>query len=480
MTRRDTNFIIEFSGFNEGLIPLNHLDSDGFIGNRGQAGSMRADIISKPGFLVQAPGLSTLTNGDQGGVMSERIRFILDKPTTTTETYAMGQTKLFKLTNTTLNSGGSPSFPQTVSTMVSGESLIRLKGNLYGFYNTSSAGDILKMPLDTEVIDNDWGSTTDAALQNAPHPVAVKEDVVVFGNGQYAGVLIDGTSVSLDVDKLDFGAGSEVVDVCYNAGFWWIAVNSGEGKRGQIFVYEGGAQGNQLSDEVGVGDQQIGFLYVHNGSIYVAYEDKSSGGHTIGFIYGRQIKPLRYFTGSLPDHRKKALYISSVLFASSGDLMTMGSPVDSLPIQISTLADGGHDTIDSIACPFGVPIIASNDGSSNYRIAKLNGYSVNSNWKSLYVDVMKQNLYANITKLTIFTKPIPENASARIRIVGNQGGESSSYFTINEQSATRHEFRNIDLKACEDLRVEVDYANANTSATTTIRKIIVEGTFVEN
>lgn len=92
-------------------------------------------------------------------------------------------------------------------------------GNLYAFYNTTSAGDIAKMPLSTEVIDPDWGSSTPtgfAALQKAPHPSCAKEDIILFGNGQYAGVYIGGTN-TLYPTKLNFQAGNEVADVAFHA-----------------------------------------------------------------------------------------------------------------------------------------------------------------------------------------------------------------------------------------------------------------------
>src|SRR3990167_11432986 len=109
----DTDLSIEFSGFNEGLSPLAHLDSKTFIGNKGQASEILCDIISKPGFITQGPGLANLTNGSEAGVVSELIRFILDKPTDDDVTFGVGTGKLFKLSSTTVISGGSPSWPQT-------------------------------------------------------------------------------------------------------------------------------------------------------------------------------------------------------------------------------------------------------------------------------------------------------------------------------------------------------------------------------
>lgn len=475
----DVDFKIEFERFNEGQAPLSHLDTKTFIGNKGQASEMKADVISNPGFLSPGPGLSDLANGTQAGVVDQLIRFILDRPTETNTTYAIGTTKLFKLNSSSVISGGSPSWPQIVTSMASGESVIRLKANLYGFYNTASAGDILKMPLSSEAIDNDWGSTTDQALENAPHPSAAKEDVMIFGNGRYVGVYIEGSAL-LDVQKLDFGEGSEVVDVVFHSNVWWIAVNYGEGKRGQIYLYDGSALSNVLSDEAGVGDQEIGFLYVHNGIVYVAYRDNSSQGYIIGWLQGRQIKPLRYFSGSLPDHRQKTLYKNTILFVSSGSIMSFGASIEQLPIQISTLLDGGYGTIGGIGSPFGTPLIASTDGSSNHRIAALSGYSTDSYHKSVFVDVTNGRLLGNIHTIIVATKALASGAKCNLSLEGNQGALQTSEFAIQTENKTRHVFRTIDLKAVEDVRVVLDYAENNTSVDCPIRKVTLLGNFKES
>lgn len=474
----DIDFEIEFADFNQGNAPLAHLDDKTFIGNRGQSSDAKADVISKPGFITQSPALADLTNGTQAGVVSELIRFILDKPTAVDTTYAIGTTKLFKVSSTAVASGGSPSWPQTVTSMAEGESVVRLKANLYGFYNTASAGDILKMPLSSETVDNDWGSTTDQALENAPHPSAVKEDIMVFGNGRYLGVYVEGAA-TLDVQKLDFGEGSEVVDVVFHSNIWWIAVNFGEGKRGQIYLYDGSAISNTLSDEAGVGDQSIGFLYVLNGIVYVAYEDKSSDGFNIGYMSGSTIKPIRYFKGALPDYRQKALYKNTILFVSGEDIWSCGASVEQLPIQISKLADGGHATVGGIASPFGTPLIASSDGGSNHRLAKFSGYATDSDWKSVFVDLTSGRKLGNVSTVIVMTKALGADARCDITLEGNQGAVTSSAFTVTGTGATRHVFRTIDLNAVEDVRVVVDYTNGDTTNDCPVRKVILEGNFTE-
>jgi hypothetical protein len=474
----DTEFSIEFSNFNEGFSPLAHLDDTTFRGNGGQASEMQADIISKPGFLQQSPGLSNLTNGSQAGVVDQLIRFILDKPTAIDTTYAVGTTKLFKMSASAVISGGSPSWPQTITDMTEGESVIRLKANVFVFYNKSVGGDIAAMPLSSEVIDPDWGSSTDEALENALHPSAAKEDILVFGNGRYLGVYVEGSPI-LDVKKLDFGEGAEVADVVFHSNLWWIAVNYGEGRRGQIYLYDGSAISNILSDEAGLGNQQIGFLYVHNGNVFVAYQDKTSDGYAIGFMSGRTIKPLRYFAGTLPDHRQKTLYKNTILFVSGEDIYSCGAPVEQIPIQISNLADGGHANVGGIAAPFGIPMVASSDGGSNHRVAKFSGYSTDSDWKSPVVDLTKDRNLGKVHTVIVATKPLGANAKAYITLEGNQGALTSSPLTVSGTGISRFVFRTIDLEAVEDIRVAIDYADGDTANTCPIRKITVLGNFTE-
>lgn len=473
----DLNFSFTIDNFNEGYSPLAHTDQLTFVGNKGQASDMRADIISRPGFLTQSPGLANLTNGTQAGVVDQLIRHILDEPTAADVTYAIGTSKLFKLSSTTVASGGSPSWPQAVTDMTSGESVIRLKANIYGFFNKASGGDILKMPLSTEVIDPDWGSATDVALESAPHPSCAKEDIMLFGNGRYVGVYIEGAA-TLDCHKLDFGEGTEVADIVYSGGFWYIAVNSGQGKKAQIYLYDGGALSNLLSDEAGVGDQQIGFLYVYNGLIFVAYEDISSDGYRIGYLAGREVKPLRYFRGSLPNHRQKALYKNTIIFPASTDIMSFGASVEQLPLQISTLADGGYATIGAVACPFGVPMIASTE-TTNYKLAKFSGYSVDSNYKTIFVDTANGRMLGKIQNIIVSTKALASGAACTIKLEGNQGAKESSEFSITGVGKTRFVFRAIDMEAVEDARAVISFASGSTSADCPIRKIVVEGNYVE-
>ena len=139
--QKDNLWSITIDSFEAGFAPLAFTDSLTEIGSSKHARTMQnVDILD--GKIPQGAGLETLTNGDQGGVVNEQINFIMDKAVASDVSYAIGDTKLFKISSTTVASGGTPSFPVTITNCTEGESIQVLKGNLYAFYNKSSEGDI--------------------------------------------------------------------------------------------------------------------------------------------------------------------------------------------------------------------------------------------------------------------------------------------------------------------------------------------------
>lgn len=469
---KDLDFRIEIDQFNTGMAPLAHIDSDTFIGASGQASDMMADVITRPGYLTQSGGLSTLTNGDQNGDVTQLIRFILEEPTATNVTYALGTTKLFKLSATAVASS-----PQTVTGMTEGESLVRLGANVYGFFNKASGGDIFKMPITTEVIDATWGSVTDQALEDAPHPVGVKEDIMLFGNGRYVGAYIEGLA-TLDVQKLDFGEGSEVVDIVYSANYWWIAVNYTD-RKSRIYMYDGSALSNILSDEIGTGNKSIGFIFPMDGVLYVAYTDVTSGTYAIGYVSGRVIKPIRYFSGSLPSHRQKTLYKNMLIFISDDELWSFGASVNQLPAQISKLRTAGLATAGAIASPFGNLMVSSLDGI-NAKIAVISGYATTGMmWKSIRHEVNKLGMKGNITRVIVYTSPLEDGAKAVISLNGDMGEETSEVGSIETAGESRHEFSSISLPNVDDVQVTIDFSGGSSTYDCPIRKIVLLGNFVE-
>ena len=480
-------FVVNLQDFYLGFSPLAHIDSLTQKGNAGHASVMTdADILS--GVLTQGPGLANLANGTQAGVVKELINFILDVPTASDVTYGIGPTKLFKISSTTVASGGTPSWPQAITNCTDGESVVQMGGNVYGFYNKSSGGDILKMPISTEIIDPDWGSTTPitgaAAIQKAPHPVAVKEDIMLFGNGQYVGTYIGDTDI-LDVDKLDFGSGCEVADVVFHGNYWYIAVNGGitgtNRSIGQIFLYDGAATESVLADETGVGIQRIGFLYVLDGIVYVCYQDlSSSGGYNIGYIIGRQIKKLVSFTGSLPTFAQKTLYQHTILFVSSQSLWSFGAVSSDLPIQISQIADGGYATLGALAAPFGMPMVASTDGGGNYRLAYFSGYTTTTSWKSVVIPTCSGRIKGYIDTITVLTNSLGTSARADLTIEADQITRTSNSKSITTSGKIRHVFDTFGLGEILDFRIAINFSNGNATNACKIRNIIIKGHWCES
>ncbi len=475
----DADFKIQYEQFQTGYAPLAHLDEHTFMGDKGQATDMkRADIISEPGILKQGPGLSTLTNGADSGVIDELVRFVMDKSINGGESYAIGETKLFKLTPGTVVD--DTDFPRTISNCEEGESVINLEGDLFYFYNKSSEGDIGAYE-NFSTFNDTWGSSTDLALEDAPHPSATKEDIMTFGNGQYLGTFIKGTAM-LDTQKLDFGNNTEVADVIYQAGSWYIAVNSGDADdyrtSCQIFMYDGSAMSNLLTDEAGVGVQRIGFLYPLNGVVYVAYEDLTSEGYVLGYLSGRSLEPLRYFTGDLPSHKDKSLYKNTILFTAGSQIYSGGASVQQVENQVSSLAEGQYSTIGGIGAPFGDMLVPSTDGTNN-SLDKFSGYTTETTWKSISTRTTKNKKRGNIDELLVFTKPLGKNARCDVRIVADEGQRTSNWREVSGENKTRHTIQSIEgVKNMTDCKLEIKYENGSTSQNCPIRKVIAFGNYV--
>jgi hypothetical protein len=464
MTKNDNTFSITLDKFFTGFSPLAFDNSLTEFGSAGSA-SVMENIDCLSDVLTQGAGLTTMT-----GTLSEAIHFIMDKAVSNNSTYAIGATSIYNLT--------ADSFTNihTITNCIEGESIQLIKGNLLYFYNTTTQGMIGKYDFST--FDDDWGT----GLQVAPHPSDKKEDIVVFGNGRYAGVYIAETN-SLTVDKLDFGNDVEVADVLYNAGLWYIAVNSGvtgtNRSEGQVYLYDGAAIINTLTDETGVGMMRIGFLYRINGIVYVAYQDLSSTGFIIGYINGKAITPLVRFTGTLPTFQKKTLFKNTILFLSDNLAYCAGAIVPQLPFALSQYATSLYSTATAIASPFGTPLIASNNGAT-YVISKFSGYATDSNWKSLVFPLSAGKMLGMIDEIIVLTNSLGAGASAELTFEYNQAESTSTAKTITTTGKRRHFFKNFGVNGVEDARICLDFSGGSASNPVKIRKIVINGHFVEN
>ena len=465
---------IIFKDFEVGQSPLAHLDpltEKGNVGNYSEAQNI--DIISKPGFLTQGAGLAKLTNGDETGVVTELINFIMQTAVADGQTYGIGNTKLFRITPTTVSS--TTDWPHTITGATRGESVIYLKGALYYFIqnNIGKATGLAGTPTFTD----DWGTTgthgNTIALEDAPHPVACKEDIMLFGNGQYVGRYF-ANSDDLDVQKLDFGDDNEVADVVFHSNRWIIAVNAGVSgsnrSQGHIYLYDGSAISSLLDDEANVGLQRIGFLFLLDGIIYVAYQDLSTtNGYKIGYLAGRRIRPLGYFSGGLPSFRQKTLYKDTILFLGGNKIYSSGAVIDKLPVQLSHLATADYSTAGALSAPFGTPMIASTDGT-HYRLSKFSGYSVSSYWKSIVVPLVYGRYLGHIDEVIVLTKEMGTDARCDLKLEYNQASETSDPQTISSTTKRRFVFP-MDKGQVEDFRVYLDWSKGSASNACLIRQI---------
>ncbi|MCR4307112.1 MAG: hypothetical protein NUV80_00970 [Candidatus Berkelbacteria bacterium] len=479
----ESKLLAVFNQFNQAFSPAAHLNSLTERGNKGHASAMANIDILDPTHITQGPALSNLINGTQAGVVSELINFILDRAVSSGVTYGIGPTKLFRITTSAVTDGSAESgtWPHTITGATDGESCIELNGVLYYFYNKSSKGDIGKFDHAGTFTDA-WGtSLVVGGIEKNIHPVTKKEDLMVFGNGRYLGVY-DQSSDTLSYTKLDFGPDAEVIDVIFHANLWWIAVNYGvagtNSNYSEIFLYDGSATATVLNDETGIGRQKIGFLYVLNGRVFVAYQDLSStGGFRIGYISGRQLISIASFTGTLPGFHQKTLYKNTILFVSNALLWSAGAVSDDLPIQISQIADGGYATVGAIAAPFGTPMVASTDGGSNHRLAQFSGFDTACTWRSVVVPVIQGKYVAHLDYVVVRTKVLGASARCDLQIEYNQAVSSNTAIQITGTGATRF-VKALGIKDVEDMRVFLDWSSGHATNDCGIKEIQIWGHFV--
>lgn len=479
---RDNEFQIEISKFYAGQAPAAHISQLTELGDYAHYSVATNVDLTDPTNLQPGSGLSTLTAGTEAGAITELVTFILDKPTSNNVTFGIGATKLQKISATAVTNTGA--WPHTITGATDGESIIEFQGALYYFYNKASGADIGKYDLNV-TFDDDWGSTVPtgaAALQSAPHPVAKKEDIMLFGNGRYAGTYISGTN-TLTPTKLDFGSSSEVADVTFHANQWYLAVNSGvtsgtNRSSASVYLYDAGATNAILADEISVGVQKIGFITPVNGTIFICYRDES-GANVFGYLSGRAVKPLAYFTGNLPTYEKKTLYKNFVIFESSGLIYAAGYSHPDLPFSFFQLADAGFTTGGALSAPFGTPMTASTQ-STSFKLAQFSGYDVVSTWKSIVIPISGSGRLGQVDSITVLTNTLGSGASCALTIEFNQAASTSNTLTLATTGKRRHTLHEVGATDCEDLRIVLDHALGSTSNPVKIRKIIIHGTWIES
>ncbi len=472
-----TKWKITIPNFLGGFAPAWYLSSYPSYGNKNMAGDMKNVNLIDPNCVTQGPGLATLTNGDQSGVVTTLIKGILDKAVASDVSYAIGGNKLYKITSTEVVSDAN--FPHTIDhpsyTNENGEDVAYFQGNLYYSYNHSDGGDVGKYDISGNSFDDDWLSTTGGfSLQNAPHPMIVGgNDFLYVANGRYI-TSYDGETIT--EKDLDLPQNAVIQSLVWTLNRLWIAVNrpslTGSNKTiGSIYVWDGYSP--SWEDEIRI-KGKIGTLYVKDGVIYVFYQDVTSGNSKLGYFTGSHIRELVTFKGSLPAYYQVTEYQNFLIWLSDNLIYAFGAVDKNLPSMLFQIASATYSNAGGLATPFGTPIVASYQ-DTNYQLAKFSGYTTDCYWKSLMFEISDEEI-GYIDKVIVNTKPLATGARVDVKITYNEGkGEKTlgSISYANDGNATRKVFKP-HLKV-ENFRIELDWSNGSTSNPVSVRSIHIFG-----
>ncbi len=349
------------------------------------------------------------------------------------------------------------------------------------------AGDIGKYDIVT-TFDDDWGSTVPSGMGSlvggVPHQIIVGgNDTMYISNGRYV-TSYDGTT--LIPQALDLPVGSVIQSIQWMSDRIWIAANrtnlTGSNKNAaSVFIWDGTT--DSWESEIKLMGT-VGGMHVKNGVMYIYYLDiTSTGGYKLAYIQGAGVTDLANFTGGLPAFYQITDYKDFILWNSNGDLWAYGSGDKDLPVRLFQIADGGYSTVGCVICPFGTPIVASNQ-SSSYKLAKFSGYDVNSMWKSTIFDITQDTKNSGIDSVRVNFEELESGARVDWRLVNNQGvtvypkpdsGNTAEVISFSKMGADTTAYYPLNGLNAENFRVEFDYTNGSTSSTVKIKSVKIYG-----
>jgi len=469
---------IIIDNFNGGFAPGWYLASYPSYGNKNQASDMQNVNLTNPSFITQGPGLADLTNGTQAGAVTTLIKGILDYAVSSGITFAIGGTKLYKLSSSAVTNDGT--FPRVVTNMTDGQDVAYYQGKIYYSYNKSSGGDMGQLTLPS-TFDDDWLSTVPTgkfSLQgNVPHPLlAAGNDMLYIGNKNYVSSY-DGSVDTATEKDLDLPSDCVIQDLAWASNRIWIAANrpdvSGSNKNiASIYVWDGNSP--SWDDEIVVMGR-IGALFVRNGVVFVFYQDvTSSGGYKLGYVNGLSISEIVSFTGSLPSFYQVTDYKNFILWVSGGKIWAWGAAERNTPTLLFQIATAGYSNVGGLACPFGIPMVASYSGTL-YRLAKFSGYNVNCYWYSLLFDVTDNYRRSMIDKIKFNFDPLNAGAGFFYTLENNKGSilKTGTVSYESDGAITTKDF--YPRCEAENFRIKLSWNNGSTTTPVSIRNIKISG-----
>lgn len=465
-----------------GLCPAYYKETYSSYGNKNQSSSMSNIDCTNAGYILQGPGLASLTAGTQVAAVTTLIKGATDYAVSANLAFGIGGAKLYSFTSTAVTNAGA--FPHTIDkatvTAEDGEDVCLYQGALYYSYNHSgSAGDIGKYDLAT-TFDDDWGSIVpsgySALMGGVPHQMIVGgNDVMYFTNGRYIGSF-DGTT--LMPLALDLPAGCVIQSIAWMNDRVWVSVNktslTGANKNSSsIFIWDGTT--NSWETEINLMGT-AGGLHVKNGVLFVFYQDiTSTGGYKLAYVNNGGLTDVANFSGGLPAFYQITDYKDFIIWNSLGLIYAFGSGDKDLPVRLFQLADGGYATIGCVVCPFGTPMIASNETTS-YKLAQFSGLDVVSLWKSLTFDITGDDQISKINNVRFNIETMASGARVDWKLLDNQGITIYSDIISYAKNGTKTSlYYPLNGKVADNFRIELDYAAGSVTNPVKIKGIKING-----
>jgi hypothetical protein len=480
----------------DGYCPAYWSEDYPILGNRGSARDIQAIDLLSPHFMTQGPGLATLTTGDQAAAVTTLIKGMIRNAVASSVTYGVGGNKLYKITPTAVtNTGG---FPHTIDkgtvTAEDGEDVCFYQSNIYYSYNHSgTAGDIGQYNVTSGAFDDDYMSTVPvdaiALIGGVPHQMIVGGDNIMYiTNGKYI-ASFDGTTF---IDQaLNLPDNFVMSSIQWANNRIYVSANreniSGTNQNeSSIFIWDTYSTSWEMEVKVG---GKIGALYSKNGIVRVWYQDVSyTGGYKLAYLNGYQLQDLQFYSGTLPEYYQVDEYKNHMLFVSSGKIKAWGAQSSDSPVKFFELADGGHATVGGLAVPFGTPLIASDDGAGNTKLAKFSGYDLASYLKTIYYQIANGDQKGRVERVIIYTNPLSTGDKVDTTLRYDFGKSNVALKQIAydaSNNTTRHiildaENEPDDAVELENFSLELDFANGSVTNPVKIRGVFIGGSYIQS
>src|SRR3990167_4867116 len=124
-------------------------------------------------------------------------------------------------------------------------------------------------------------------------------------------------------------------------------------------------------------------------------------------------------------------------------------------------------------------MISSTDGGSNFRLAKFSGLDTACDLKSAVFTTSAGKVKGYVDEVIVLTNTLGSGASCSLTLEVDQASTTSNAKTISTTSKRRHYFTGFGIGQIEDLLVAFDWSGGSASNPCIIRKVIINGHWVE-